>query len=288
MSASDNNSVPRQSSAAPTPADAWADGAAYEAYIGRWSRLVAGEFLPWLGVAPNGDWLEVGCGTGVLSQAILDVAAPASLFALDRSAGFVAFAREHVRDARVRFELGDGHALPVEAARCDAVVSGLLLNFLAEPERALAEMLRAARPGATVAAYVWDYAGGMQFLRYFWDAAVALDPRAADLDEARRFPLCQPDVLADLFRGAGLREVAVRAIDVPTHFANFDAFWSPFLGGQGPAPSYLAALSAAQRDALRARLYETLPAAPDGSIALGARAWAVRGHVAPTASFATS
>jgi len=165
----------------------------------------------------------------------------------------------------------------VETATCEAVVSGLALNFILRPEQAIAEMARAARPGGCVAAYVWDYAGRMQFLRHFWNAAVALDPGAIELDEGRRFPLCNPGPLAELFQGAGLTRVEARPIDVWTAFTDFDDFWSPFLGSQGPAPGYVMSLSEAGRAALRERLRLSLPFALDGSIPLMARAWAVRG-----------
>ncbi|HUS13718.1 MAG TPA: SAM-dependent methyltransferase, partial [Chloroflexia bacterium] len=143
---------------------------------------------------------------------------------------------------------------------------------------AVADWARVARPGATVAAYVWDYAGEMQMMRYFWDVAGALDPAAAAIEEGLRFPLCQPDPLADLFHQAPLADVTVRPIDIPTHFRDFDDYWTPFLGGQGPAPSYTMALPEDRRATLRERLRATLPTEPDGSIALIARAWAVRGR----------
>ncbi len=151
------------------------------------------------------------------------------------------------------------------------MVSGLVLNFVPDQPRAVAEMRRAARPGGTVAVYVWDYAGEMQLIRRFWDAAIALDPAARDLDEAVRFPLCRPDPLRALFEGADLRDVGTKAIDVPTVFADFDDYWSPFLGGQGPAPGYCMKLPEAGRDALRERLRASLPVARDGRSADGAR-----------------
>jgi len=261
----------------PRPKDVWASGTTYKPYVGRWSRLVAREFLAWLAVRPESRWLDVGCGTGALTQTILEVAAPSEVKGIDRSDGYIAFAREQVRDKRAHFDKGEAEALPVGSAAYDAVLSGLVLNFIPQPERALIEMARVARPGGVVAAYVWDYAGKMQLMRHFWNAAVALDPAALDLDEGRRFPLCQPEPLTELFRAAGLKDVKVRAIDVSTDFKDFDDYWSPFLGGQGPAPSYAMSLDEERRAALRERIRDGLPFALDGSILLVARAWAVLG-----------
>ena len=134
-----------------------------------------------------------------------------------------------------------------------------------------------SKPGGCVAAYVWDYAGRMQFMRHFWNAAVALDPAAVEHDEGRRFPLCNPGPLADLFRGAGLASVEVQPVDIWMVFKDFDDFWLPFLGSQGPAAGYAMSLSEESRTMLRERLRASLPFALDGSIPLMARAWAVRG-----------
>lgn len=257
--------------------DTWASGAAYEPYVGRWSRLVAREFLAWLTIPPGARWLDVGCGTGALSQTILDVASPRQIRGFDPSEGYITFAREQIRDRRVSFRLGDAQALPEASGSYDVVVAGLVLNFVSQPSRMVAEMQRVARVGGTVAAYVWDYAGQMQLMRYFWDAAVALDPAASNLDEGQRFPICQPEPLRQLFRAEGLREVEVEMIDIPTAFRNFDDYWSPFLGGQAPAPGYAMSLSEERRSALREHIRATLPIAADGSIHLIARAWAVRG-----------
>jgi len=259
--------------------DTWASGAAYEPYVGRWSRLVARELVAWLAVPAGARWLDVGCGTGALSQIILEVASPGEVLGIDPSEGYIAYAREHIPDARARFLVGDAQALPVAGATYDAVAAGLVLNFVPDPSRALTEMRRVARAGGTVAAYVWDYAGQMQFMRYFWNAAVALDPAAFPLDEGRRFPLCKPAPLAYLFRAAGLQGVEVRSIDVATTFRDFEDYWSPFLGGQAPAPGYTMSLSEERRAALREHIRARLPIAADGSIHLIARAWAVRGFV---------
>jgi SAM-dependent methyltransferase len=262
--------------AKPPLSDVWAAGHAYEPYIGRWSRLVAREFIGWLAQPPNQRWLDIGCGTGALTQTILNQAVPKEVISIDPSEGFIAYARHHIRDPRAKFQTGNALQLAFKDGEFDAAVSGLVLNFVPDTAKAVSEMTRAVRPGGTVAAYVWDYAGEMQLLRHFWDAAVALDSAARDLDEGPRFPICQLERLRALFDGAGLKQTEVRTIDVPTVFKNFDDFWSPFLGGQGPAPTYCMALSEERRSRLKERLEATLPTEPDGSIRLIARAFAVR------------
>jgi SAM-dependent methyltransferase len=260
--------------------DAWTAGDLYQSYVGRWSAEVAAEFLAWLQVPPNSAWLDLGCGTGALAKAILDQAQPASVLGIDPSAGFIDHARGHVADPRASFETGDAQSLAVEAGHFDAAVAALVLNFVPKPELAVAAMAQAVKPGGTVAAYVWDYAGRMELMRHFWDAAVALNPAAAELDEGRRFPLCRPAPLEALFVQAGLRAVEVRPLDIATPFRDFDDYWTPFLGGQGPAPGYAMALNEADRATLRERIRWGLPVEPDGSIELSARAWAVRGLAA--------
>ncbi|WP_432825080.1 class I SAM-dependent methyltransferase [Dactylosporangium sp. CA-092794] len=257
--------------------DVWALGDAYEAYVGRWSVRVADRFLEWLAVPARRRWLDVGCGTGALTARISALADPARLAGVDPSAGFLTSARSRVPPGRASFCAADARALPFADHTFDAVVSGLALNFVPDPGRAAAELTRLAAPGGVVAAYVWDYAGGMAMLRYFWDAAATLDPPAADRDEGRRFPLCHPGPLTDLWTAAGLRAVTVREIEIATVFAGFADFWRPFLGGQGPAPGYVASLTEDHRTALRDLLRARLPSGPDGTIPLTARAWAVTG-----------
>jgi SAM-dependent methyltransferase len=255
----------------------WTSGASYEHYLGRWSRLVARQFLTWLDVPIGAKWLDVGCGTGALSQTILEIASPNAVLGIDSSEGYIEFARKQIQNPRVAFRLGDSQALPVESAAYDVVVSGLALNFFPQPSKAIGEMIRALCIGGTVAAYVWDYAGKMQLMRYFWDAAAALDGAVFALDEGQRFPLCHANPLQELFQTVRLGEVEVHSIDVASVFRDFDDYWSPFLSGEGPAPSYVMSLSEERRVALREQIRLTLPIAPDGSIHLVARAWAVRG-----------
>jgi SAM-dependent methyltransferase len=257
--------------------DRWEAGDAYEAYMGRWSRRLARVFVEWLQPTPLANWLEVGCGTGALTSTICDLCDPASVIACDPSAPFVEHARAYLPDARVSFIVAGAEALPRRNGEFDAVVSGLVLNFLPDPEAVVASIRERLRRAGTAAAYVWDYAEGMEFLRIFWEEAVALDPRAVTLNEAQRFPLCQTSALASLFRTAGLAQVDTHAMEIPTDFATFDDYWTPFLRGTGPAPSYVASLDPYQREALSGRLKQRLQTRSDGLIRLRARAWGVRG-----------
>lgn len=257
--------------------ESWTVGEAYEAYVGRWSRQVASEFVRWLDLPDGLSWLDAGCGAGALTAAAL-ASAPNRVLGMDTSAGFLSTARAAVIDPRATFLLGDASDLSLPDEQFDAVVSGLVLNFVPRPGEAVAEFSRVAKPSGVVAAYVWDYADGMQMLRYFWDAAAAIDPAAIALDEGRRFPLCSRAPLRDLWTRAGLREVSTHSIEVPTWFADFDDYWRPFLGAQGPAPGYVASLADDERQRLRERLRVDLPVRDDGSVHLTARAWAVRGR----------
>ncbi|GAB3582051.1 class I SAM-dependent methyltransferase [Leifsonia lichenia] len=252
----------------------WERGDAYERFVGRWSAQLAVPFLDGLGLGDGLDWLDVGCGTGALTAAVLERCAPASIVGIEPSAGFLRLAAEKV-GGRAELLQGRADALPVPSASRDVVVFGLVLNFVPDAQVALAEAVRVTRPGGTIAATVWDYGARMEFLRIFWDAAVELDQEAVTLDEAVRFPLSDPHVLRRAFEAAGLTEVAVRAIETPTVFADFDDYWRPFLGGQGPAPGYVAGLDARARDRLRDHLIGHLPVAADGTIPLSAGAWAI-------------
>jgi SAM-dependent methyltransferase len=258
--------------------DTWERGSPYEQYVGRWSRQIARPFLSWLNIPAGRRWLDVGCGTGALCAAIVDRCFPASVCGVEPSEGFLNTAKENLAD-RAAFFRGSATALPLPDASVDAVVSGLVLNFISDQPAALLEMARVTRNGGTIAAYVWDYAGKMELIRFFWDAAVELDPDATKLDEGVRFPLCHPETLEKLFASAGLQEVGLKPIDIPTSFANFDDYWQPFLGGQGPAPAYAMSLDDTARARLRDHIRERMPAEADGSISLTARAWAARARV---------
>jgi SAM-dependent methyltransferase len=256
----------------------WTTGDAYEAYIGRWSRRIAAMFVRQLDAPASRRWLDVGCGTGALTSAVLEAGHPAEVVGVDPSEGFLKTARAGVTDPRASFKAADARALPFPDGRFDVVVSGLVLNFVPEPAKAAAEIARVTAPGGVAAAYVWDLAEGMELIRHFWEAAAELDAATvAELDEGRRFTLCRPEPLGRLWTETGLQGVSVGEVRIPTVFTGFDDYWQPFLGAQGPAPAYLATLPEARRDQIRELLRSRLPTSPDGSIPLSARAWVVRG-----------
>jgi len=229
---------------------AWTSGDAYELWVGRWSRLIARQYVPWLGVPSGSSWLDVGCGTGIVTEAILRDAAPGRVVGVDRSEAYIAEAGRRLSGERVVFDVGDAQALPSEPHSFDAVISGLLLNFLPDPEAAVREMVRVARPGGTVSGYVWDYLDGMQIIRFFWEVAAQDDPTVTTLPEVQRYPRCQPEPLRALFATAGLDAIQVVGLESPALFRDFDDYWQPFLGGQGTAPTYVASLPEDRRTRL--------------------------------------
>lgn len=254
--------------------DVWDAGRSYDEYMGRWSRVVAVAFLERLDAAAGLEWLDVGCGTGALSAAVLERCAPRSLVGVDPSAGFVEHARSAVDDARADFRVGSAEQLPLDDRLIDVAVSALAYNFVPDRAAALAELRRVVRPGGTISLYVWDYpGGGVGFIDVFWKVAAALDPAARGLDEADRFPFCTAAGLLAELGAAGLDGASVEAIEIPTPFDDFASFWHPFTLGAGPAPGYLASLDEDGRIALRDRLRDQLG---DGPIDLTARAWALR------------
>jgi SAM-dependent methyltransferase len=206
----------------------WGSGDAYEKYMGRWSRRIAPRFLDWLSPAPDEEWLDIGCGTGALSSAVLAKCAPRRVVGADTSDAFVEVARSQIRDSRFQSRMGNGTAPPFDDDEFGIAVSGLVLNFIGDSEKAVAEMARVVRPGGLVALYVWDYAGHMQIMRYFFDAAVETDVRAREFDDGVKAPICRPGPLSRLFTGTGLVEIEVQGIHIPTAFEDLTTIGDPF------------------------------------------------------------
>jgi ubiquinone/menaquinone biosynthesis C-methylase UbiE len=257
--------------------DSWKTGDFYEYYMGRWSSLVAKHFIDWLSLPSGLKWLDIGCGSGALSEAIINNHEPAALTAIDQSEDFVKTAQKRL-GSRVHCRVGDALLLPLDNSSVNIAVSGLVLNFIHEPKKALSEMRRVTDAGGTVAVYIWDYAWKMDFLKHFWDAAVDIESKALKLHESKRFPDSNAGALKRLFEKTGFVDIETTSIEITTYFRDFEDYWKPFLGGQGPAPSFVLSLDEYKKNKLRHTLKARLPTQPDGSISMVARAWAVKGQ----------
>lgn len=254
-------------------------GDAYERFMGRWSRQLAPLVVRFAGIRDGDAVLDVGSGTGALSSAVAAEAPTSRVVGIDPAGPYVEAAEEHHGSERVRFETGDARRLRFEDGSFDATLSMLVLNFIPDRTKALAEMMRVTSPGGVVAAAVWDYGGRMEMLRIFWDEVVALQP-GSDARDEKHMPLCRRGELQALWREQGLRDVVEDALVIRTRFESFDDYWSPFLEKQGPAGAYVAELTGEQREQLRVRLKRRLLGdGGDRPFELEARAWAVRGIV---------
>ena len=258
--------------------DSWLSGDPYEYYMGRWSSCVAELFTNWLSLPPGLEWLDIGCGSGALSETVINKHKPGKVTAIDQSESFVKTAQKRLGN-QAKCRVGNALDLPLEDSSVNVAISGLVLNFLPEPEKALSEMKRVTTSGGSVAVYVWDYAGKMDLLNYFWDTAVGLNPKAVNLHEGRRFPKSDSEGLKDIFKRSCFLKIETAPLDINADFRDFDDYWKPFLGGQGPAPTYVLSLDESERDKLRHALLERLPIQADGSISMLARAWAAKSIV---------
>ena len=258
--------------------DSWESCDSYEYYMGRWSRLVAESFIEWLSPSSGMKWLDIGCGSGALSEAIIYNHEPKVLTAIDQSEDFVSTAQNRL-SSRVQCIVGNALSLPLGNSSVNIAVSRLVLNFIPEPEKALSEMRRVTDAGGTVVVYIWDYAGKVDFLRHFWDAAVDIKSEALNLHESNRFPDSSAEALKRLFEKAGFVDIETTSIEITNYFRDFDDYWKPFLGGQGPAPSFVLSLNEDENNKLRHTLKLRLPTQQDGSISMVARAWAAKGQI---------
>lgn len=257
----------------------FSEAQAYERFMGRWSRQLAPLLVRFAGVRDREDLLDVGSGTGALSAALV-IAAPAGrVVGIDPAASYVSVAQASQPSPQVQFRVGDARQMEFPDATFERTLSLLVVNFIPDMNKAMAEMRRVTRRGGTVAAAVWDYGDGMEMLRVFWDEAVKVTP-AADRRDERHMPFCRQGELAALWRQHGLQDVVEEGLTIETRFASFADYWEPFLGRQGPAGAHVAALSTRERDELEKRLRRRLLGdGEDRAFTLKARAWAVRGEV---------
>lgn len=257
------------------------DGAAYDGFMGRWTRRLAPPFLDFAGFAEDGPLLDVGCGTGSLARAMAARWPGRDVRGADVAAPYLAFAAAQPDAAGIAFCEADAQALPYADGEVAGTGSLLLLNFVAEPLQAVAEMRRVTRSGGVVATAGWDFRGGLVYQRLLWDTAAGIDPGAAERrDRMYAHPMALPDGMPEAFEAAGLAAVERASLTIRMDFLDFADYWQPMATGQGPVGSYLADLPAG----LKARIMEAvrrsfLSGAPDGPRSLTATAWAVRGRV---------
>jgi len=248
-------------------------GPSYDAFMGRYSMPLAPRFIDAAGVEPGQDVLDVGCGPGALTAALLERVGAGSVSACDPSDSFVAACASRCPGAVVR--PGRAESLPFERDRFDRVLAQLVLHFVSEPDRALAEFVRVLRPGGVAAACVWEFGDGMEMLRRFWEAALVLDPDAPD--EASHLRFGRPGELGDLFESAGLEDVDETALRVSSTYEGFAELWAGFLLGIGPAGRYCIGLAEPEQRRLRDALYSSL-GSPPGAFTLGAVARCATGR----------
>ena len=251
----------------------WSNIDKYNEFMGKWSIMVAKEFLIWLSKdndVQKKKWIDIGCGPGSLTFEILKFFNPEFLLGVDPSPDYL----PNSSSPNISFQVGSSHKLPVSSNIFDFVVSGLALNFMSDINASIQEMLRVLKPNCCLALYVWDYSGQMDLLRPFWDVAGELKPEAKSLDEGELFPICNKPSLISLFEDNGIKDIKYNEIVINPTFSDFESYWGPFLGGQGPAGSYLISLNQQDQNLLKTKLASRFLNKP---LSLKARALAIQG-----------
>jgi len=257
----------------------FAASAGYERFMGRWSRLLAPGYIAFADVKNGDRVLDVGTGTGSVAAAVEGSMPESEIVGIDPSQGFIAYAQKNAKSARAHFEVGDAQALKFKDASFAHTMSLLVMNFIPDHNKAIAEMRRVTRAQGIVSACVWDYDAGMQMLRFFWDEAVALDPAIEPRDE-RHMKLSRQGQLGDLWRKAGLINVKEAPLVIDQAYSSFNDYWESFTTGAGPGGAYVVSLPEDRRRQLEARMRKRLlEDRQDGPFTLTARAWCVRGEV---------
>jgi len=257
----------------------FAVSAGYERFMGRWSRLLAPNYIAFAGVKNGDRVLDVGTGTGSAAAAVAAGMPASEIVGVDPSEGFIAYAQKNVTSTRAHFEVGDAQALRFKDASFNQTMALLVMNFVPDHNKAIVEMRRVTRPQGVVSACVWDYNAGMEMLRFFWDEVVALDPAMAPKDE-RNMKLSREGQLGELWKKAGLVNVQEKPLVIEQAYTSFDDYWGPFLKGAGPGGAYVVSLADERRRQLEARMRKRLLGnRDDGAFILKAQAWCVRGEV---------
>jgi SAM-dependent methyltransferase len=251
------------------------DGAAYERMMGAWSRAAGETFLDWLAPQPGLRWIDVGCGSGAFTELVIQRCRPAEVQGIDPSEGQLAFARSRPETRGATFRQGDAMALPVDAGRFDVAVMALVIFFVPEPARGVAEMVRVVRPGGLVAAYAWDILGGGFPMRA---VAAALKAVGATPPMPPRPEAASTDALGALWQGAGLGAIATREITVERSFGDFEEFWDATIA-MDSLRQLLVGLGPEAASAVKARACADMPADASGRITFSARANAISGRV---------
>jgi ubiquinone/menaquinone biosynthesis C-methylase UbiE len=258
----------------------WADGDAYEKFMGQWSRLSGVEFVKWIAPDRGLTWLDVGCGTGAFTSVILECCSPAGIVGIDPAEAHLADAKVRVANEMVEFRVADALALPFGEDEFDIAASAYVLNFVPDQEKMVAEMTRVVRPSGIVAACVWDFAGGKPIAQHMGAAIAARNPQAAkQASTLQNAESTRPEALSNLFAAAGLKAVDTRPIEITVRFESFDDYWSSNTGFASPVARFVKSLSSEDRDQFMSEVKERLRFGDDGSIQYMARASAVRGIV---------
>jgi len=257
----------------------WTGAEAYDQLMGRWSQQLSPAFIDLAGVGAGDRVLDVGCGTGSLTRALIEHRPRLKVVGVDPAGPYVEYGRRKLSGAQARLDQADAQNLPFADDSFDRCLSLLVVNFIPDARQATEEMHRVTRPGGVVAAAVWDYGEGMEMLRIMWDAAVAIDP-AAEPKHERNMPYCRKGELGALWAASGFQEIMEDSLIATLEFRSFDDYWAPFLTGVGPSGSYVSSLPAERQGALRDQLANRLVSGrADQPFTLQARAWTVRGVV---------
>ena len=257
------------------------DAAGYEQLMGRWSNKLAPLFIDFVGLADGEKVLDVGCGTGSLTFALSKFADLSEISAVDYSPVFVAAANRRNTDPRINIQQADACALPFEDGTFDRALALLVLHFVPEAGNAVAEMRRVVRPGAIVAAVVWDHLGGMPAMRMMVDTVAALTEGGRQLRNRYCFqPMMQPGEMQQTFVSQGLVDVTETELMIRMDYQNFDDYWAPIAAGEGPLGKFMTTLDTTERARTDAAVRDAYEAGrPDGPRSFASVAWACRGIV---------